>query len=219
MAKSISLDQVIEQECKSISLDHVIEQECNSFRAFPPEIVCFLFDACALKLTYDPCYEDKAYTCFITYGVIGQVLRHEDIFGKNAVKDIMRLLHPRILMPCISQEDEEDILQASLSGPKRRNFRNWRDKMIGEVDSQQIGYALALARKHRPSVLLSDDSDILSTVRTLRQQFEYAKTYISAVSLRRYLEKKYSSQLAGLTQKPRDLLFQEIYSRYQRVVA
>ncbi len=207
---------------ESILLDDVVRQECLGLRGFSPEEIEIVLDTNALKFSYDSwnsedLFDERLrYKVVVTAGVINEMRNRPSIFGRDAAEEIKRVLNPQEIIPFMSLDDRRLILQASLLAMKRK--RKYGDKDIGCVDSQQIVYALDRARSHLPSVLLSDDGDILGSTRILRQWFPCAEQYMFAVSPTLYLRRKYLHLSEGLTNTLRESSLLEICSRYRRVV-
>ncbi len=147
----------------------------------------------------------------VSSGVFKELGRYPDVFPDEVVRDLGILLNPDVINEMISVEDElciERAVAKSLKSAYRRN------KKIGWVDVQQIGYAMERAKRGENTVLVSNDGDILGTTSVLRRREKYIREHVAAVSVQRYLERKHEAYLIGKAGHSRRELIREIEGQY-----
>ena len=195
---------------KNISLKEMVQAECGASCICDTRTTPLIFDTNALKYRY-ALNEDSDYKVVLTCGVLYEVKKNKSLFKPDVLRQIYSMLNPQIITPFVSEEDEYLIGKSASNTPKRLE----KGGDIGWVDTAQIGYAMERSRNNLSTILISNDGDILSTVKNLRRILEYMKDKVSCVSVQRYLERKYFSQLDGLERPFKRALFTEIDSQYK----
>ena len=182
----------------------MLSMEWQDHLSSPDTVV--LLDTNAFKYQFDP----NPYKIVITSSIIAELGRHPDVFPDHAVFEMGLLLDPDIVVPFVSPEDEYLIIEASMRVSKRKNTA----EHLGWVDMEQIAYALERARNGRNTALISNDGDILETVKYLRKSTPEMREHTRAISVQRYLERIHWGRLKGLESPYQMAIKREIESRY-----
>ena len=167
------------------------------------------FDANVLKFRYSP---TKRVSTYVTHGVMGELSRLPDIFPQESVDQLIKLLDIKTVSEFVPIEDEYMISKVALEySTKERQERG----QIGWVDIQQIGLALDHVRKGKKTIIISNDSDILRTVKGLGKRLCYAEWGLRAFSVRRYIESQHAQEFVGLGGEKRVEKFKEVEMLYK----
>jgi hypothetical protein len=155
-------------------------------------------------------YHDIRHKTLMTKTSLGQFSRNSETFPENALFDLSKILSPDIIAPELKFLDELLISKAAASNPK--NSRS--DREIGWADMLQISFALNEALNYNPTTIITNDEDILGTIKVLRKNVPGVKSYLSAISPQRYIERINGDFLKSIKAPFRIPLIKEIESQY-----
>jgi len=192
---------------RSISPQHLVEQECNHLLRGGLKPVITL-DTHAFYFRYNK----TPYRTAITSGVMDELAHFPNEFPEESLYRLSLILNPTPLsrIEFISSKDEALILRASTKYPKKDRVMPG----IGWVDTEQIVYSLIRARNNERTVLVSNDPDILLTMKALREELPEMRDNAMAVSISHYLERKNRLYLENFSKEDRIIKFAEIQSSY-----
>src|SRR3989344_604279 len=209
MVKSINIEEMLERECSDLA------RTGEDFRRH--EIV---MDTNAFKYRW----VETDFRYMVSSGIFNELERYSKVFPEEAIRDLGILLNPGIITKMVSAKDEKEIIESARlyakskltlnrsKGPRKKNRENGD---IGWADVQQISYAMQRARNREKTIIISDDGDILGTVKYLRKRHEYMRKNVRAISVRRYLERSNEDFLRGHEGYFRRALVGEIASQYK----
>ena len=132
--------------------------------------------------------------------VVAEALKRAMINGKAAITDGSKpignvtKLHPGRYLVSVHEQDG--------SGD------------IGMVDTELMSYAMGRANNGLRTLIISDDGDILGTMKHLRTQLSSMKENAFAVSVNRYLQRRHADELRGLKGEQFDDKFRRIRQTY-----
>lgn len=209
MAKSICIEEMLRRECSDLARAGV---DFGSIK--------IILDASAFK------YDLEHQGLNFAYGKIveNQIKRRADIFPVYSIRRMLEMLKPEKFSGMASSSDEMEITLAATeyeNGECRKPYHQSemkRNRLVGDIgwaDVQQISYAMRRARKGYKSIIISDDGDILGTVKQLRRKNQYINDNVRAISVRKYLEGVNKEFLRRHKGHYRRALFEEILLQHR----
>lgn len=165
----------------------------------------FVLDANAFKYSYGGELPEEV---VVTDGVMTELRKYPHIFPEESVGRLARLLNPSVVTPFVSSENEFEIYRASVRLPK--DARRAANSGLGWVDTQQLSYAMDLARAGKDVALVSNDADFRNALNVLGQRFPEVGEKVFCLSTRKYLERTNPELLRGLNRHFRSFILYEL---------
>ena len=187
----------------TIPLEKLIEEECIRQKKPDHQNSSLILDTNSFRYKIKPSNN----TVIITEGVARELYKHSRVFNKRAITKFISQSNCKIILPEISPENEYEILKA-IFDPKGVGHD------IGWVDMEQISYAMQIAKEEKVTMVTNDD-DILRTVKNLRKAHKCIKNNIICASIQRYIERKHSDIFIGLEEKARSTLLRGVNMLYE----
>ena len=190
-----------------LNLREMTKQEAR-FRGIGIKNPTYIFDSNALKYLYRP----TRAKIVITSGVRDEVLNLPEVFPAQSLHKLEKMIRPDGVEHFVSEEDERMIFEASIQDGKAKHRKVTG---IGWVDTQQISYALRLARKGRQAILVSNDGDIFKTVAQINYFFPELASNLICLTTRKYFGRIYAKRFSEFDSKSRKFLVMQIEKDYR----
>lgn len=194
---------------KYLPLAEMLQLERRARARDRSEYEIFVLDTNAFKYNYSEVPDNVV----VTEGVINELSRHPGSFKDESVKLLADLLNPEVVTPFVSDEDEATIYRASIRLPKDDRRKN--SSGLGWVDTQQIAYAMDLARKGIEVALVSNDADFHNTIEVIGREISQVRERVFCLSARKYLEEAHKEHLRGLNVRFRKFILYELDKLYR----
>jgi hypothetical protein len=169
----------------------------------------FILDTNAFKYNYGGAPGNVV----VTTGVIDELSNNPGIFPQETIRQLADLLNPGVISPFVSSENEALIYRASMQLPK--NEQRLDGQGLGWVDTQQIAYAMDLAKEGLDVALVSNDADFHNAVRKLGEDVLGVRERVYCLSARKYLQEVHGDLLLGLNRRFRLFLLDELDREYR----
>lgn len=201
---------------KKISLDAVLEQEGAHLARLSPHELEVMMDTNSWRYRFSR----SPHKIVITPGIQKELDMHPHFFPPYSVGQLKSILNPKTVVPFPSLQDESLIALASLKYQIEKTRKQEGDvdfsglRQIGWVDTQQLAHALQNARNRERTIIITNDGDLLGAVKHMRRMNIYARQGVHAVSIQRYIERKYGGLLKGVRGKARLAAIRELEQGY-----
>lgn len=194
---------------KSVSLERLVSEECARQRKHKHIQAIIVPDSNVMGYRL----EGRTNKIILPSGVTIEVDERPEIFPRESINDYLKSMNLEILDYFIEPEQEYEILKAVSQLPKNEFPEN-----IGWVDKQVLGTGMQFAQKGEKVIFLSNDGDILRTVKQLRLNLPYMRKNALAASVQRYIERQHPELLQGLDKHDKDK-FMEVLEPYYKLAA